>query len=107
MSGTSHSRFGVDGGGRVDGSRQAQGGAEANAVKSSLRQGPIGRIVVWSAIAVVVIAAAIGITIWRYEAAISDWQRADAASGESKLAAGLISASHSPPSDPKPFCGAK
>jgi len=59
-------------------------------VTSRLQRGPTSRIIAGSAVAIVVIALAIGITIWRYETAISDWKRADAARGESKNAAGLV-----------------
>jgi methyl-accepting chemotaxis protein len=57
---------------------------------SRLQRGPTSRIIAGSAVAIVVIALAIGVTIWRYETAISDWKRADAARGESKSAAGLV-----------------
>jgi methyl-accepting chemotaxis protein len=59
-------------------------------VTKSFRRGPISGIVLGSAAAVAVIAVAIAVAIWRYETAISNWQRADAALDESKAAAGLI-----------------
>jgi methyl-accepting chemotaxis protein len=59
-------------------------------VRRGLQRRPTSRIIAASVGAIVVIAAAIAITIWRYEAAISDWRRADAARGESRLAAGLV-----------------
>src|SRR5579859_3435795 len=56
---------------------------------SSLRRRETGRIVLGSATAIVVIALAIVITIWRYDTAISSWQRVDDAREESALAVGL------------------
>src|SRR6266568_3443264 len=60
-------------------------------VTSRLQRGPNSRIILGSATAIVVIALAITITIWRYETALSDWKRAEAARVEANKAAGLVS----------------
>ena len=48
-------------------------------VTSRLQRGPNSRIILGSATAIVIIALAITIAIWRYETALSDWKRAEAA----------------------------
>src|SRR5579859_3005871 len=75
--------------GRIREVRSGQGGSE-RAVMSSLRRRETSRIIAGSAATIAVIALAIVITIWRYEAAISSWRRADSARAEAATAAGLI-----------------
>ena len=58
---------------------------------SRLQRGPNSRIILGSATAIVIIALAITIAIWRYETALSDWKRAEAARVEANKAAGLVS----------------
>ncbi len=60
---------------------------------ASSRPGRPARIIAaTSTFAILVIALAISITIWRYESALDDWQRAAASRGEAGTAVGLVSA---------------
>src|SRR6266516_1693335 len=57
---------------------------------SSRQWGPVSRIALMSAAAIAVIALAIGVTIWRYETAVSGWRSADANRSEAQKAGALI-----------------